>query len=450
MLYRGKLMITFFHNLASVIYQLLSGFNLTTKKTMQNLILLHPTESHHDLKRNHNILKIRIVIIIIAMGIFTSLLVWITNQDKNNLVDGSVIYRNDAGKGSKEIVLTAEGSGQKAKISLTVTDRAYSHEELEELYRDFENEIEGIVLDKNTSWNNVDTDLNMVEKVYGYPFEITWESSQYLYLNDNGQIIDWEELKNHSQEIIQVNLLMKVSYDSFYSEKLFEVTVCPRPEEQSFEEIIHMIADEVEKNTRKETIVKLPGEIEGKKVIWTEKSENKSISIIILSLMSAMAVWVMKDHQVTKLMLKKRLLLNQEYQTVISKMTLYLGAGMNLNSTWMKVAREGKGNPVYQEMLLTCREMEGGIPDRDAYERFAQRIRQQEYVRLITFLVQSLQKGNTELLVLLKQESIHAMEDYHALVKRRGEEMGTKLLFPMIMMLGMVMVLIIIPVFLSM
>ncbi len=444
-------MITFFHNLASTIYQLLSGCNITTKKTMQNLTLLNPTESLHDLKKNYNIVKIRLVIIIIAIGIFTSLIMWIINQEKTNLVDGSLIYRNEAGDGSKEVLLTAvERSGQKARISLKVADCSYSLEELEELYVNFKNVIEGIALDKNTSWNNVDKDLNLVEKVSGYPFEITWESSQYSYLADNGKIVDWKELKTHEQKNIQVKLLMKVTYDSFYRENLFEVTVCPRPEEQSFEEMIQMIADEIEMNTRKETLVKLPGEIEGKKIIWTEKTENKSFSILILSVLSAMAVWVIKDSQVTKLMLKKRLLLDQEYQTVISKLTLYLGAGMNLNSAWMKVAREGKGNPVYQEMLLTCREMEGGIPDRDAYERFAQRIRQQQYVRLITFLVQSLQKGNTEILVLLKQESIHAMEDYHALVKRRGEEMGTKLLFPMIMMLGMVMVLIIIPVFLSM
>jgi hypothetical protein len=45
----------------------------------------------------------------------------------------------------------------------------------------------------------------------------------------------------------------------------------------------------------------------------------------------------------------------------------------------------------------------------------------------------------------LEQESETAFAERRLLAKRLGEEAGTKLLFPMIMMLGMVIVIIIVP-----
>ena len=41
------------------------------------------------------------------------------------------------------------------------------------------------------------------------------------------------------------------------------------------------------------------------------------------------------------------------------------------------------------------------------------------------------------------------MEERSAEIKRTGEEMGTKLLFPMLLMMGMIMVMIMVPAFLS-
>ena len=149
--------------------------------------------------------------------------------------------------------------------------------------------------------------------------------------------------------------------------------------------------------------------------------------------------------------------MEEEYPAIISKLTLYLGAGMNTKGAWEKIAKEGNKlnqtgkeiNPVYREMLLTCREMDSGIAEADAYERFGKRIRRQKFIRLTTLLVQNLKKGNAALLQQLRQESIVALEEHAAEKKKEGEEMETKLLFPMMLIMGMVMVLIMVPAFLS-
>ena len=56
-----------------------------------------------------------------------------------------------------------------------------------------------------------------------------------------------------------------------------------------------------------------------------------------------------------------------------------------------------------------------------------------------------MQKGSNTILDNLKKEAIKAGEEQRGRLQKKGEEMGTKLLFPMIIMLGIVMVFIMVP-----
>ena len=65
-------------------------------------------------------------------------------------------------------------------------------------------------------------------------------------------------------------------------------------------------------------------------------------------------------------------------------------------------------------------------------------------------LSQNLRKGTKGLSELLKLESIQAFEERKARAKRLGEEAGTKLLLPMFLMLAVVLIIVIVPAFLTM
>ena len=64
-------------------------------------------------------------------------------------------------------------------------------------------------------------------------------------------------------------------------------------------------------------------------------------------------------------------------------------------------------------------------------------------------LTQNLRKGSKGLSELLRAEADQAFEERKAAAKKRGEEAGTKLLLPMFMMLSMVLLIVIVPAFLS-
>lgn len=63
---------------------------------------------------------------------------------------------------------------------------------------------------------------------------------------------------------------------------------------------------------------------------------------------------------------------------------------------------------------------------------------------------QNIRKGSEGLIQLLEVEAIEAFEKRKEQVKVMGETAGTKLLLPMILMLGVVMVIIVIPAFMTM
>ena len=94
--------------------------------------------------------------------------------------------------------------------------------------------------------------------------------------------------------------------------------------------------------------------------------------------------------------------------------------------------------------------MDQGIGEALVYERFGNRTGLGEYIKLAGILSQNLKRGNPNFVIRLKTEADMAMKERVLQARKTGEEAQTKLLVPMIMMLGVVMVMIMIPAFTGM
>ena len=130
---------------------------------------------------------------------------------------------------------------------------------------------------------------------------------------------------------------------------------------------------------------------------------------------------------------------------------------MTVKRAWKKIVEEyvNRKNTAgiryaYEEMKQTCYEMESGVAEAESYENFGRRCNVQAYIRLGALLSQNLRKGTKGLGDLLKMESVQAFEDRKARAKRMGEEAGTRLLIPMFLMLAEVLIIVVVPAFLSM
>ena len=94
--------------------------------------------------------------------------------------------------------------------------------------------------------------------------------------------------------------------------------------------------------------------------------------------------------------------------------------------------------------------MKNGVSESAAYENFGKRCGLPCYIKLGTMLSQNLQKGSRGLVGILEKEAVSALEERKNAAKKLGEQAGTKILFPMIMMLGVVMAALIVPAFMNM
>lgn len=442
-----------FYKIASLLYNVLPKGKNRNTKTMDMLVLLCPEESENSLKRRHGVEKIKKVLEILTVGSVVALFLWISEGSRGFLINGSYILRAGQGEGERKLLLTARREdGEKTEAEITVRESRFSDEELEALYENMLKEADRKALGENASWDKIEGDLFLMHHIDGFPFILSWESSDHRYVTSGGRVARWEEIKEAPKPSKPVALTLRAEYYDFVREYTFFAGICPA-ERESFREKAEFLLKQAEEEAPQKDRVVLPKIIAGEKVVWTEKREHTGRNVFLVTLVGALAVWLLYDRELQKRVAARKRQIAGEYMVVISKLSLYLGAGMNLKGAWKKVAEEGNKNepvnPVYEEMRLTCREMEDGVPEAAAYERFGKRIRLQRYIRLTTLLVQNLRKGNAELLLQLGQEAFLATEERSLEVKRAGEEMGTKLLFPMLLMMGMIMALILVPAFFS-
>ena len=90
-----------------------------------------------------------------------------------------------------------------------------------------------------------------------------------------------------------------------------------------------------------------------------------------------------------------------------------------------------------------------GMPEEQVYYQLGRRLKLPCYIKLMTLLEQNVKRGSRGLIGIFEQEEVIALEERKNLAKRYGEEAGTKLLGPMILLLLVIMLMIMIPAFLS-
>ena len=154
---------------------------------------------------------------------------------------------------------------------------------------------------------------------------------------------------------------------------------------------------------------------------------------------------------------KKRQQLLSDYPNVISYLVLLLNAGMSMRAAFARLSldykksldRGGKVREGYEVIARASAEMEKGVSEIDAYMHIGQNMPEIRYKTFSTLLVQNMRKGSRELTAILEREASEAFEERKKQARILGEQAGTKLMFPMLLMLGLVLVILMVPAYLS-
>lgn len=348
--------------------------------------------------------------------------------------------------------------------TVTVHARRLTRPEAEKLAERILKQFPDCLLGENTGVGNIRFPLKMPQEAELSPFVPDWESSRYAVLDTDGSIFNSEYTEEQAE---QVDLTVHLTYGDWRFDKKMSFTVrAPvRDEETMIRGEIQNTLKEAEKKSAAENTFVLPSEADGIALTWEEKTEDVSPGILVMGILVCMCAWYIMDSRLHEQTIGRSRQLAIDYPRLISRIVLYLGAGMSVRNVFYTCASEyrqqraaeskkmmGKKAGVrylYEEILLVCNELDSGIPEAEAYMHFGRRCRSRQYTKLCSLLVQNLRRGNDTLLAILQEEAQSSFEERKNLARELGEEAGTKLLLPMMIMLGVTMLIIIVPAYFS-
>lgn len=134
----------------------------------------------------------------------------------------------------------------------------------------------------------------------------------------------------------------------------------------------------------------------------------------------------------------------EDLPQMLSKFTLLINAGLIVRDAWFKVAY-ANDKPIYKEMQEACVEMNNGVPVREAVFHFADRCSVAEVRKFANSVNQNMEKGGSELTRVLKELTTVSWEEKRSRVKVKAASVGTKLMFPSMIMFIAIIMMVVVP-----
>lgn len=203
-----------------------------------------------------------------------------------------------------------------------------------------------------------------------------------------------------------------------------------------------------------ENMLSLPTEIDGQRIYYSEHEDRSYLLLPLLGVIAAMAIY-MRQGQARRTEKKQReALLMLDYSELVSKLMVYIGAGLTVRNALETISQHfdaliargiKEDRPLYQELRTMVIQFRRNMPESDIYLSFGRRVNLKPYTKLVSLIEQNRMNGARNLRAMLELEMEDAFEQRKATARRLGEEAGTKLLLPLFIMLGIVMIIVIVP-----
>lgn len=406
--------------------------------------------------RDYYISKVEITLIVLVLGILAAGAGFLVSAGRDRRIENQTLIRPGYGAGdrSEELVVQVAGEDEPKTLEITVQDRKYTEEEQEVFLEQAAAQLDDILPGENNSLDEVRKNLVFPEEMENGAVTLSWMTVPYGIIGDDGSILDAEE-ENGTLVEIQGTLAcgQKESIYTVFA-RIFPPVLS---EEEVLVQSIRKEAELADKQDRYKETLKLPTEINGRSVEWEQPGESFVQTILALTLLTAVCIYIGKDWKIHKQAEERSIQLALDYSDLMWKLSMLIGAGLTIKGAFARVVgqyqkeQDKRTQPryVYEEAARACYEMQSGIPEAEAYERFGRRCQLPEYIRLGSYLSQNLKKGSKGLIDFLAREAVSSLEERKNYARKAGEQAGTKLLMPMVLMLGIVLVVLMVPAFLS-
>lgn len=439
----------YLNKLAEKLYEVLRARNLLrTERVQSELHALYAgngVETARLLREYYTELIKKTIIISIWIGIICIGIIGI-----NQLTQTGEIYleRMGYGEDSTEYELQAEASEQRrTKLQVEVPSIRYTPEELEKQFEQGIEYLESRMSGENTNLEHIVTDLNLEADIPDSGITVRWSSENYEILEENGKIYN-----QTLQEAVTVVLHLELEYEEEMRERSYRLTVYPAElteEEQIEQELLRKITEQIEQQEYEQVIV-LPAELDGYRLGLPSQTGRVLAVTFAGGVLVILLLWVRKREDLYRRRKKRKAALLMEYPHFVNQLQLYLGAGSTVPGALERIisryeAEERTNQILYQELIIVQNEIRAGVTREEAYIRFGKRTGLAPYLKLVSMLSREIRTGGQRMSQQLEEEVRTAFSLRKEQAKRLGEEAGTKLLFPMILLMIISMVIIMMP-----
>lgn len=327
---------------------------------------------------------------------------------------------------------------EKIPVSVRLEARERSNQEKEELLNQAYSQILDTIKGENSSLERITTDLNLVYSwnISSEEIQVFWAIPSNAPISSSGKITVPDE---QTEAEIQMKLVLG---DVARSWNIYVVLPGREQVPQTLEEYIQEAAN----NQKEKDTITLPNVFQGKELIYSTGQETPVINYLLPGILlgAVLGLYFYRKDQNQKE--DRRRQLEKDYPDFSMKIALLYGAGLSMQSIWEKMMREGTvGGYLKTETEKTVRKIRSGVPESIAYWEFGEQCNLPEYRRLAAILEQTVSKGSKGLVRLLDDTARDSQQERKASIKRQGEEINTKLLIPMAMLLIVIIVIIMAP-----
>ncbi|MBR1572158.1 MAG: type II secretion system F family protein [Lachnospiraceae bacterium] len=363
-----------------------------------------------------------------------------------HIVDQSIL-RPEAGEGEEILEYDIETSDYSGPVEIVVEDKTLSDKEIEQLFHEAIEEIDGSILGENVSLDEIIKPINPRRSYCNKRVKATWEFGDGDVIMPDGQI-DYTRVEK--SQIIPVSVLLKCEKQEYlYS---FDLQVMP-PKVSSRGAIEAYVNKYIGENESAE--VYLPGEVGSEKINWKLPKNYDGLLLMVLGVIFIIMMPYIDGYMRQKEVAARQQQMELEYPNIVGQLAIYIGVGLGIRDAIKRIGMSYENENIEncygkKIMIELSRELQDGVSEYVAMEHMANKSNNKNYKKLALLLQQTGRQGNEKLVEALEREDVLAFEMRQNNAKKAGEEASTKLLFPMVGLFVVIMIMVIVPALLKM
>lgn len=361
-----------------------------------------------------------------------------------------------------KVQMKFEGHELTRDVTIKVKQKTLTEREKLKLIKDYETRLEGLILGENADPNHISKPLKLPERDDATGITVNWTSGDPELISESGEVDLIGADKSQAVALHAELALDDVSDTRVYTLKLDPDAAAEDYKRSMTDRLKESIAGFNEKADSSD--IRLPDSLgDGVKVAWFTGKEDGGTIFALIAVMMLLIVYMKRYDQINKEIKEAEESIIRDLPEFINKLVLLLNAGLVVSTAFSKIAadyemlyHEGKTEKqrekrfLYEELLAIQKKTErSNVSLIRELQEFSKRCGVREMVRLTAVISDNWNKGS------MLAEKLEGEGNLMWIArKKRAEEKGriaeTKLTFPLMILLIVLIVVTIAPAMMDM